>query len=147
MIFLLATVQLVPDGTLFIHIALILMMIWILNRTFFRPINKIIQSREANKGGRFTEAESIMREVGVKRNSYNESMREIRTEGYEMIEKERTEANSAREKAVAEVKGETAQKLAAEKTEIERQSAEARASIAAEAGKMADQISASILRA
>ena len=44
-------IQLVPDGTILIHIALILLMIWVLNRTFFRPINRVIQSHEKNKGG------------------------------------------------------------------------------------------------
>lgn len=41
-------VRLVPDGTLFVHIAIILIMIWVLNRTFFRPVNRIIESRERN---------------------------------------------------------------------------------------------------
>jgi F0F1-type ATP synthase membrane subunit b/b' len=48
-----ADIQLVPDGTILIHIALILLMIWLLNRTFFRPINRVIAAREKNKGGRF----------------------------------------------------------------------------------------------
>ena len=74
-----APVQLIPDGTLFIHIALILLMIWILNRTFFRPINHIISSREKNKGGRSSEAESLLREVSAKETQYNESLREARS--------------------------------------------------------------------
>ena len=45
-------IQLVPDGTIFIHIALILLMIFILNRTFFRPVNRVLDARERNKGGR-----------------------------------------------------------------------------------------------
>jgi F0F1-type ATP synthase membrane subunit b/b' len=78
MYFLAAAVQLVPDGTVFIHIALILLMIWTLNRTFFRPINRIIDARERNKGGRFGEAESILREVSEKQTKYNQAMTEAR---------------------------------------------------------------------
>ena len=147
MFFLLASVQLVPDGSLFIHIAIILIMIWILNRTFFRPVNRIIESREKNKGGKLGEAESILQEVGAKQAGYNESLREARSEGYQLVEGERNTAVAAREQLVSQVKEETAQKLAAEREQITRQTAEARTTIAAESEKMADKISANILRA
>lgn len=143
----LADVQLVPDGSVIIHVALILLMIFILNRTFFRPINRILESRAKNSGGRFTEAESILNEVGEKQSKYNEAMRDARSTGYEMIEKERGEALGKREAALTEVKEEVAQKFAAEKTELEQQTAQAKTAIAAEAEKMAEKISANILRA
>jgi F-type H+-transporting ATPase subunit b len=142
-----AEVQLVPDGTIFIHIALILIMIWILNRTFFRPINRIIESREKNKGGRYGEAESILTEVGEKQAKYNHALLEARTKGYETIENERAQAVANREQAINSVKEETAQKLAQEKAELQTQTATARNTIAAEAEKMAEKISSSILRA
>jgi len=122
-------------------------MIWILNRTFFRPINRVIETREKNKGGRFTEAEKILKEVGEKQNHYNEGLREARAEGYQAIESERITAVAAREKAVSDAKEETAGKLAAEREQIARQTAEARTTIAAESEKLADQISSNILRA
>ncbi|MGH7784024.1 MAG: hypothetical protein ACREO5_09335, partial [Candidatus Binatia bacterium] len=53
-----SSIQLFPDGTIFVHIALILAMIWLLNRTFFRPINRMIESREMQKGGHGGEAEN-----------------------------------------------------------------------------------------
>ena len=147
MFFLLAAVQLVPDGSLFVHIAIILMMIWILNRTFFRPINRIIESREANKGGKMGEAESILQEVGAKQTLYNDALRDARSEGYQLVEGERSAAVAAREQLVSRTKAETAQKLAAEREQITRQTAEARTAIAAESEKMADRIAANILKA
>jgi len=143
----LAEVQLVPDGTVIIHVALILIMIFILNRTFFRPINRILESRDKNRGGRFGEAEGILGEVSEKQSKYNQAMLEARNEGYGMIEKERTEAVAKREAALTNVKEEVAQKFAAEKTELEQQTAQAKAAIAAEAEKMAEKISSNILRA
>lgn len=143
----LAEVQLVPDGTVIIHVALILIMIFILNRTFFRPINRILESREKNRGGRFGEAEGILSEVNEKQSKYNQAMLEARSEGYGMIEKERAEAVAKREAALANVKEEVAQKFAAEKSELEQQTAQAKAAIAAEAEKMAEKISSNILRA
>jgi F-type H+-transporting ATPase subunit b len=139
-------VQLVPDGTIFIHIALILLMIWVLNRTFFRPINRIIDVREKKSGGRFGESESILREVTEKQAKYNETLREARSQGYEIIEKERAEALSIKQEKLGVVKEEVDQKLAQETAELERQTVEARQAIAADAEKIAEKISANILR-
>jgi len=140
-------VQLVPDGTLFIHIAIILLMIWILNRTFFRPINRIIEQREKNKGGRFGESEALLKEVAEKETKYNEALRDARSKGYELVEKERSEAISVKQEKLGTAKEEIQQKLDQETTELEKQTAEARQSIATEAEKMAEKISSNILRA
>jgi F-type H+-transporting ATPase subunit b len=134
------SIQLFPDGTLFIHIALILVMIWVLNRTFFRPINRIIESREKHKGGAGGEAESIMRDVAEKQAIYNRTMLEARSEGYETIEKQRAQAIAERAAQVAAAKEETARALQSE-------AAAAKATIASEAEVMADKIAANILRA
>jgi F-type H+-transporting ATPase subunit b len=140
-------IQLFPDGTLFIHIALILIMIWVLNRTFFRPINRIIESREKHKGGKGGEAETILKDVAEKQGRYNKSMLAARSEGYDVIEKLRAEAIAERQAKVAKAKEETAQAFADEKKQLEAQTAEARAAIAKEAEEMSDKIAANILRA
>lgn len=141
-----ADIQLFPDGTLFIHIAMILGMIWILNRTFFRPINRVIQARDKNKGGHSSEAEAVMAQVGEKQERYNKEVLEARAAGYGIIENEKSAALSARESEMNAVKEETAQKLAGEKTEMERQTAEARTAIANDAATLAETISARILK-
>ena len=141
------SIQLFPDGTLFIHIALILIMIWVLNRTFFRPINRVIESREKHKGGHGSEAESILSDVSEKQARYNQELLEARSKGYELIEKERSAAVAARQSKVAAAKAETAQSLAAGKNEVQQQAADARAIIAKEAEVMADKITSSILKA
>lgn len=141
-----ADVQLVPDGTIFIHIALILLMIWVLNRTFFRPINRIIQSREKNKGGRFGEAEQILRSVEEKDSQYKTALLDARTKSYELVEQERNAALSRRQAEIEAVKTETGQTIARERTELTIQTAKARAEIADAAEQMAEKISSSILR-
>ena len=140
------SIQLFPDGTLFIHIALILIMIWILNRTFFRPINRVIESREKQRGGHGSEAESIMSDVSEKQSRYNRELLAARSEGYELIEKERAAAIEARQKKIAEAKAATAESVASGKDEIGAQAAEARAVIAKEAEQMAERISTNILK-
>jgi len=140
------SVELVPNGTLFIHIALILLMIYILNRTFFRPINRILESRERNKGGQSSEAEEIQKSVEEKLARYDAKMLEARSEGYDLIEKERLEAITKRQADINAVKAEVAQTTEKERGELERQRMEARAMIAQEAEKMAEKISSNILK-
>ena len=139
-------VQLVPDLTLFIHIGLILLMIFILNRTFFRPINRVIESREKNKRGG-GEAENLLREVAEKESRYNDAMQEARSKGYHLIENERYEALSAKQETLSAAKEEVQQTYEQELSELEKQTAEARQAIASEAEKMAEKISSNILRA
>ena len=140
------SIQLFPDGTLFIHVALILIMIWVLNRTLFRPVNKIIDEREAAKGGAGGAAEKILTEVSEKEAGYNAAMLDTRSKGYELIEKEQKKAVEMREKKISETKAEIGQIFDSGKADIEKQTAEARASIGANAVQMADKIAASILR-
>lgn len=140
-------VQLLPDGTLLIHIVLILLMIYTLNRTFFRPINRIIESRVKKKGGRFTEAEQILNQVSEKQARYAAAMLKARNEGYELIEKERAAAVKEREATINQSREEVSAAVAREKAEVRRQTEEARANIAQEAEEMAKKISANILNA
>ena len=139
------TIQLFPDGSLFIHIALILLMIWILNRTLFRPINRVIESREKNKGGHSGEAVQILKDVGAKEARYNQEMLDARSKGYELIEKENQKMAAARDQTLSGAKAELAEKFASEKGELERQKAEARVAIGTEAEKMAEKITSNIL--
>jgi len=140
------SIQLFPDGTIFIHIALILAMIWLLNRTFFRPINSVIESREKQKGGHGTEAENILHEAGEKEAEYNKAVLDARSRGYELVEKEHLAAVAERDKQIAATKIELAEQAAAEKTSIERQTSEARSAIAFEADAMAEKIASNILK-
>ncbi|HLA94691.1 MAG TPA: hypothetical protein VK612_03145 [Pyrinomonadaceae bacterium] len=141
------SIQLFPDGTLFIHIALILLMIWVLNRTFFRPINRIIESREKNKGGHGSEAEKILSDVSEKEAKLSKSLLAARSEGYDLIERERNTAVELRVKKLADAKAATAQALTDEKQSLAEQTVAARAQIAIDAEALSDQISANVLKA
>lgn len=140
------SIQLFPDGTLFIHVALILLMIWLLNRTLFKPINAVLESRENQKGSGSTEAETILKDVEAKESTYKRELLDARTAGYELIEKEQKKATSARDQKLADAKAEAAAALEAGKAGLEKEAADARIAINDGAAKMADQIAASILK-
>lgn len=141
------SVQLLPDFTLLVHIVLVLLMIFILNRTFFRPINRVIEARVKKERGGFSEAEEILHQVDEKQARYTAALLEARNGGYELIEQERAEAVRRREAELGGAREEAAQKLATEKAELERQTAAAKAEIERDADDLADRISRNILRA
>ena len=140
------SIQLFPDGTLFIHIALILLMIWVLNRTLFRPINAVIESRETQKGGQGGEAEAILKDVDEKESKYKHELLDARTAGYELIEKEQKKATAAHEQKLADAKFEAAARFETGRAALDKDAAEARATINSDAAKIADKITASILK-
>lgn len=141
------SIQLFPDGTIFIHIALILAMIWVLNRTFFRPINKILESRESSKGGYGSEAEKILADVSEKESRLNKAMLEARTSGYQLIEKERAAAVEARAQKLANAKAEAGARLSSEKQRIANEADAVKKEVAAEAEVLAEKITENVLRA
>jgi F-type H+-transporting ATPase subunit b len=143
---LLAEIQLFPDGTLFIHIALILLMIFILNRTLYRPINRVLEGRTKNKGNYFGEAEELMKRVEEKESRYASELLDARSAGYELIEKEQKEAVAVRERKLADTKDAVTDRLASGKAEIDRQASIARAAIETEADTLADHITTGILK-
>ena len=90
---------LVPDGTIFLHIIIILVMVYVLNATLFKPINRILEERERRTRGRSGEAKGIIQEVEDKLAAYERSLREARSEGYRLMEQERAEAMRERMEA------------------------------------------------
>src|ERR671916_1545868 len=91
------SIQLVPDGTLFLHIIIILVMVFVLNATLFKPINRILEERERRTRGRSGEAKGIIRDVEDKLASYERALREARSEGYRLMEQVRAEAMRERQ--------------------------------------------------
>ncbi|MBX3242870.1 MAG: ATP synthase F0 subunit B [Acidobacteria bacterium] len=141
------SLQLVPDGTIIYHIALILVMIWALNRTFFKPINAIIEKRSKQKAGRGGEAEDILADVANKQKNYEKQMLGARNESYELIENERAAAVEMRQKTISDAREAATALVASEKEILKGAVAEARVQIALEADKMADKVAANILKA
>lgn len=140
------SIQLFPDGTLIIHIALILVMIWALNRTFFKPINQVIAKRMRQKAGRGGEADDILRDVEEKNKQYDKKLLAARTKSYEMIEQEREAAVAARQAAIDSARAEASAYLNKEHADLDKERAEAKVTVALDAHKMAEQITATILK-
>lgn len=139
------SIQLVPDGTLFVHIALILIMVFVLNATLFKPINRILEERERRTRGQMGEAREIMLRVEEKVNTYERNLREARAEGYRLMEQVRTEAMRERQERLNGVRTEIERAVSDEKQAIHTQAEAARAALDRDAARLASEIGSHIL--
>ena len=141
-----SSIQLVPDGTLLIHLALIVGMVALLNATLLKPINRILEERERRTTGRLSEAAAAQASVDEKLRQYEQRLRQARTEGYALIEKERGSLNKEREQKVAAVRVEITHWLAQEQDNLQREVSEVKGKLESDARAMALRISSQILK-
>jgi F-type H+-transporting ATPase subunit b len=139
------SIQLVPDGTIVLHIAIIITMVFVLNRLLFRPINRILEERESRTRGRSGEARETIRRVEESLANYENSLRNARTEGYRLLEQQQAEAFSARQQRLGLVRQEVEAQIEEQKGVIHAQADEARATLESEARRIASGISSQIL--
>jgi len=134
------------DGSfLFIFFSIILL-IFILNRTLFKPINRILDERERLGAGRIIEAKQLLAQYDKRLAKYEDQIREARAEAYQHLEAQRKESLADRQEMVAKVKAETAAQVQAAKGEIDRQVESAKQNLENEARAMASTISSQLLR-
>ena len=138
-------IQLVPDGTLFLHIAIILLMVAALNKTLFRPINRILEERERSTTGRTGEAHVILQDVEDGITQYERSLKDARGESYRLLEQERLKAMHSRQSMIDLVKDEVSNLIQNQKEIIQVQTENARTILVNEAQRVAVSVSAQIL--
>ncbi|HEV2881899.1 MAG TPA: hypothetical protein VGX24_11530 [Pyrinomonadaceae bacterium] len=139
------SIQLVPDGTLFLHIAIIVFMIYVLNATLFRPVNRVLAERERRTRGGTGEAQDILQRVANSMNRYERSLREARTEGYRLLEQERAKALLERQNQITSLRAEIEASTEEQKRLLRTQSEQARTSLEEDARRIASDISRQIL--
>ena len=139
------SIQLVPDGTLILHVIIILVMVWILNKTLYKPINRILEAREKRTRGRMSEAQEILTDVGEKVSNYERQLRQARAEGYALAEQERTAAMQERQGKLNEMRQKLSESIAQEKQTIQTQVEEARVTLEAESRRIAQEIGERVL--
>ena len=141
------SVQIMPDFALVVHVLIILVMIWVLNRTFFRPINRVISARDKGKGGQFSETEKILESAAEKEQQHIDDLLAARNEGYELIEGKRKSAVSKRQEEVSVAKAEIAEQKAKDMEELLQITESARETISEDAAKIAEDIASNLVKA
>ena len=139
------TIQLVPDGTLFVHIAIILVMIYVLNRTLYKPINRILAERERRTHGFSGEAHKILNRIDQSIAGYENTLRNARAEGYHLLEQQRAEAMSQRQLQLNRVREDIKHLVEEQKGAVEAQVSGARITLEEDARRIAREISLQFL--
>ena len=139
-------IQLVPDGTLLFHLALIIAMVALLNATLLKPINRILDERERLTKGRLSEAQRTLLIVHEKLLEYERRLREARAEGYALMERERAAISEERNRKLAQVKSEIARVLSEQRETLKMETAQVRGKLTVDARSIALEIGRQILR-
>ena len=141
-----SSIQLVPDGTLLVHLMMVAVMVAIVNRTLLRPVNKILADREKHILGRVDEAQEMQKLTEQKLSEYNSSLRDARSEGYHLLEKERSQAVREKEEKIRVFKDEIKVMLAEGIRTTHDQEQQAQRQLEGEAETLGAMITAQILR-
>lgn len=140
------SIQLVPDASLLVHLFLVVVMVVVLNRTLLKPINRILSDREKEILGRLREAEALAAESEEKRKQYNDTLREARTSGYKLLEKERGEGLTEKEQKLRQSRDELSNQVAAQVAQIRRQEESVKRELDGQAATIGHLISSRVLR-
>lgn len=133
------------DGSFLVVFISILLLIFILNRTLFKPINQVLDERNHLGAGRMAEAKQLLAQYEQRLNGYEQQIQSARAEAYQFMETQRRDAQAARAEMIAQVKSETAAQIAAAREDISKQTVAAKANLESEARAMAGVISSQIL--
>lgn len=124
--FIVGSIQLVPDGSILIHILLVLLMVAVLNRTLFVPINRVLSERHRKGMETVRECRVIERRVEDEERRYLDALRSARTSGYKLMQEMRSSELREREKELEALRSEIAERIFRERGSIQGQAEEAR---------------------
>ncbi len=139
------SIQLIPDGTLALHVVVLLVMVGVLNLTLYGPLNRILDERDRETRGRLREVWTVLASVEMKLSRYEQRVRESRVRGYQFVEQERVSGLVEREKMLRALKGKMKERAAEEKALIEQQARYACRELELEAKRVGMRIGSQIL--
>ena len=139
------SIQLVPDGTLLLHLFMVVVMVAVLNRTLLKPINKILEDRDKYILGKVEEAKTILQSSEQKLSEYHEALHEARTEGYLLLEKVRSQAVKEKDEQVRAFRDQASRELTVGIEATHQQEQDVKKELEAQAETLGSMITAQIL--
>jgi len=125
---------------------MVVVMVFIVNRTLLRPVNRILAEREKQIEGRLKEAEALAAETEQKLKTYNDALHAARVDGYKLLEKERADGLKEKDEKVRLQREQTSREVAAQLDNIKRQEQSVKQELETQAASISDLISAQVLR-
>jgi F-type H+-transporting ATPase subunit b len=133
------------DGSFLFIFFSIIILIYVLNRTLFKPLNRVLDERERLGAGRLAEAKRLLKEHEDRLKSYEGQLRAARVEAQGQLENYRRQSQADSQKIIARFKDENAAQIATAQEEIAQQASAARQGLEKDARVMASTISSQIL--
>ena len=138
--------EIFPNWTFIPVVTLLLILVFVLNRTFFRPMARILHERHKRIEGAQMEAEQIRAASQGRLEEFDRKMREARRESDEHMARITAEATQERQRIVSGKKSEVEKMLSEARADIQKRTEDARGKLLALRDKFAVLIAARILK-
>jgi F-type H+-transporting ATPase subunit b len=138
--------EIFPNWTFIPVVTLLLILVFVLNRLFFRPLGRTLNERHKRIEGAQLEAEQIRAASQGRLEEFDRKMRQGRRESDEHMARITAEAMQERQRIVSEKKSEVEKMLSEARTDIQKRTEEARAKLLALRDKFAILIASRILK-
>ena len=135
-----------PDLSVLLIIFLVWSLYFILKRSFFDPINRILEERHSATQGAQRRAAQRLGEIEEKSRRYEDALNAARLEIYRQQEALRSEALNRRSQILAEGRQEAEQLIQSTRNQLQNQVAAAKKELETDLTKIADGIVRAILR-
>ncbi len=119
-------VTVIPDGSTLIQLINFLVLLWILNLVFFKPIRNVLIQRKEKITGLEDGVEKLAKEVVEKDNAFENGLKEARAKGLKEKESFIEEASGEEKEIIEEINKKAQAKLAEIKTQVAGETEKAR---------------------
>ncbi len=119
-------ITVIPDGSTFIQLINFLVLLWILNLVFFKPIRKVLIQRKEKITGLEDGVEKLAKEVVEKDNAFENGLKEARVKGLKEKETFIEEASGEEKEIIEKINKKAQAKLAEIKTQVAEETEKAR---------------------
>ena len=119
-------ITVIPDGSTFIQLINFLVLLWILNLVFFKPVRKVLIQRKEKIEGLEEGVEKLAKEVVEKDNAFENGLKEARVKGLKEKEVFIEEASGEEKEIIEEINKKAQTKLAEIKAQVAEETEKAR---------------------
>jgi F-type H+-transporting ATPase subunit b len=119
-------ITVIPDGSTFIQLINFLVLLWILNLVFFKPIRSVLIQRKEKISGLEEGIKGLAKEVVEKDNAFEDGLKEARIKGLKAKESFIEEASGEEKEIIDKINKEAQAKLAEIKEQVGEETEKAR---------------------
>jgi F-type H+-transporting ATPase subunit b len=135
-----------PNWTVFPIILFLIVLTYILNRNFFRPLGKVLEERHRSIEGARREAEEIKLTSQNRITEFENKMRDARRQADQIMAEMDKQVQEEKGSIIASKRAEAQKMLSEAKVDIQQKAAEAGKELQSQSDRFARQIASQILK-